>query len=99
MTFTAQSTASQNVSFLVGRDDTPVWIDSVYLFEGNTNIFRRDFDGGTVVVNATERVRTVDLGETFQRIKGTGQDPINNGQRLRSVTIDPWDAAILVRIP
>jgi hypothetical protein len=99
MTFTAQSTASQNVFFLVGRDDTPVWIDSVYLFEGNANIFRRDFDGGIVVVNATERARTVDLGETFQRIKGTGQDPINNGQRLRSVTIDPWDAAFLVRIP
>lgn len=99
MTFVAGTTKNHILSFDVGRDSTPVWIDSVHLFEGNADVFRRDFDGGIVVVNATDRERTVDLGETFQRIQGTGQDPINNGEKLRSVRISPWDAAILVRLP
>jgi hypothetical protein len=50
-----------------------------------------------VVVNATPSSRTVDLGGTFQRIRGTGQDPINDGASLTQVTLAPYDATILVR--
>lgn len=98
-TFVARKTANQLISFDVGRKSTPAWSDSVHLFEGNADVFRRDFEGGIVVVNATDRERTVELGETFQRIRGTGQDPINNGEKLSSVRIGPWDTAILVRLP
>ena len=95
-TFTAEKTANLPVAFGVGREKQPMWFDSVYLFEGNANVFRRDFENGTVIVNATPSVRTFNLGEDYQRISGT-QDPINNGAEVTNVTIDPWDAAILVR--
>ncbi len=98
-TFKPMRTGTQTVTFGVGRESTGIWFDSVYLFEGNANIFRRDFEGGIVVVNATDNPQTIDLGQVFQRIKGTGQDPVNDGARVRSVTIPAWDAAILVRIP
>jgi hypothetical protein len=69
----------------------------VYFFEGNANVFMREFEKGIVVVNATPTSRTVDLGGTFLRIRGTGQDPINDGSSVSRVTVAPYDAAILVR--
>lgn len=97
MTFRANRTGNARVQFNVGRESTRVWIDTVHLFQGNANILRRDFENGTVVVNATPTARTVALGATFQRILGT-QDPINDGSRLSSVRVAPYDAAILVRV-
>jgi hypothetical protein len=95
-TFKASSTKT-SLRFNVGHENTDLWIDSVYLFKGNADVFRRDFDNAVVIVNATPSSRTVDLGGTFQRIQGTGQDPINNGARITSVTVAPYDSAILVR--
>ncbi len=96
-TMTARSSGSFRPVFNLGRESTDVWFDEVYVFEGDPNVFRRDFENGIVVVNATPGTKTVNLGGTFQRIRGTGQDPINNGASLSSVTIPAWDAAILVR--
>ena len=96
-TFTAPSTGNYQLKFSVGRESTDVWIDEIYLFKGNADVFRRDFDNAVVVVNATPSARTVDLGGTFERILGTGQDPINNGATVKKVTIGPYDSAILVR--
>jgi hypothetical protein len=96
-TFTAPSSGSYAIRFNLGREDSEVWIDSVYLFEGNANIYRRDFEHAAVLVNATPTARTVELGGTFQRIRGTGQDAINDGATLSRVTIAPYDAAFLVR--
>jgi hypothetical protein len=98
MTFTASTTGTSNISFNVGREDIPLWLDDVYLFEGNANIFTREFQNGLVVVNATSKSRTVDLGTPYLRIKGT-QDPVNDGSKVTSVTIGPNDAAILVALP
>lgn len=98
MTFTASTTGTSNISFNVGREDIPLWLDDVYLFEGNANIFTREFQNGLVVVNATSKSKTVDLGTPYLRIKGT-QDPVNNGSTVTSVTIGPNDAAILVASP
>ncbi len=96
-TITAESSGTFRPIIELGREDTQFWIDEVYVFEGDPNVFRRDFENGIVVVNATPKYRTVGLGGTFQRIKGTGQDPVNNGQSLNAVTLPPFDAAILVR--
>ncbi len=97
VTFEAPRTGNYRLSFNVGKEDSVVWIDSVYLFRGNADVLRRDFDNATVVVNATPSRRTVDLGGTFRRIRGTGQDPINDGSTVRQVTIEPYDSAILIR--
>jgi hypothetical protein len=96
MTFTAPSTSSVRIKFNLGRENSEVWLDSVYLFEGNADVFRRDFDHAVVVVNATPTARTVELGGTFQRIQGT-QDPINNGAVVTAVTVAPYDSTVLVR--
>jgi hypothetical protein len=97
MTFTASSTGQSRISFNVGEENVPVWIDEVYLFEGNANVFRREFENGLVVVNATPTSRSVALGGQYFRIAGTGQDAINNGAAVSAVTIGAYDAAILVK--
>lgn len=97
MSFPAADSSSQKVSFYVGQESTTVNLDSVYLFKGNANVFRRDFDNGIVVTNGTPSSVTVNLGGTFQRISGKQDPSTNNGQSLSQVTIPAWDAAILVR--
>ncbi|MCI0559471.1 MAG: hypothetical protein MN733_13335, partial [Nitrososphaera sp.] len=97
MTFRATTSGNHRISFAVGRENTQVWIDDVYLFRGNANVFYRVFEHAVVVVNATPSSRTGALGGTFRRILGTGQDPINDGSSLTSITVAPYDAAILVR--
>lgn len=97
MTFTAEQTVDNRASFNVGRENSDVWIDTVHLFEGNANVFRRDFDRGIVIVNATPNSRTVQLNGTFQRIQGS-QDNVNNGAIISSVTLAPHDSALLLRL-
>ncbi|MCF7990321.1 MAG: carbohydrate binding domain-containing protein, partial [Thiohalocapsa sp.] len=96
-TFTANQTGVFRPRFNIGQEDTAFWLDALYLFEGNANMFWREFENGAVVVNATPSTETIDLGGEFLRIRGTGQDPVNDGERITSVTLPPWDAAILVR--
>ncbi len=96
-TMTATSSGSFRPIINLGRESSTVWIDDVHVFDGDPNLFRRDFDNGVVVVNATPKGRTVSLGESLQRIRGTGQDSINNGGTVNSVYLPPYDAAILVR--
>jgi len=96
-TFVAESTGNPAIRFNVGRESSDLSLDSIYVFEGNADVFRRDFDNAVVVVNATPAARMVDLGGTFQRILGTGQDPINDGATVTQVTLPPYDSIVLVR--
>lgn len=96
LTFEPGQTGSSRLRFNVGRESSEVFLDSVYLFEGNANVFRRDFDNGIVVVNATPSTRTVSLGGTFHRINGQ-QDSTNNGATISNVTLPPHESAILIR--
>lgn len=97
LTFRADRNVTVRPRLKVGREAPGFWLDSVYLFEGNADVFRRDFENAIVVVNATPSQRTVPLNGTFQRIRGTGQDPVNNGATVTQVTLPPYDAAVLVR--
>lgn len=97
MAFQAPATGNHKITFSVGRESTHINLDTVYLFKGNPNVFRRNFENGIVVINATSVSKNVDLGGTFQRINGFQDSTVNNGQKLSSLTLDPWDAAILVR--
>jgi hypothetical protein len=96
-TFQATKSGSQRVSFNLGRENTVVFLDTVHLFEGNANIFRRDFENGIAIVNATPSTKTVALGGTFQRILGTQDPSHNNGRTVSSVTLAKYDAILLVR--
>jgi hypothetical protein len=97
---TSPADAGNNtLTFYLGRESSDIWLDEIYLFKGNPDVFRRDFENGTVFVNATSVPRTVSTNGTFRRIKGT-QDPVNDGSSVGSqLTIPAYDSAILVRVP
>ena len=96
MPFKPNQSTNDFIRFNVGRESTQVWLDSVYVFAGNPNVFRRDFDNGISVTNATPTTKTINLGGTFKRIQGS-QDSVNNGATVSSVTLPAYDSALLVR--
>jgi hypothetical protein len=90
------NTSKATLQFRTGLVGGSVTIDSVGLYKGNADLYRRDFDKGIVVVNGTWSSQTVQLGGTFKKIAGN-QDPINNGATVNSVTLAPHDAIVLLR--
>lgn len=85
------------LNFGLGQTTGTVWIDDVKLQQGALDVWRRDFQHGIVLVNATNSPVTVPLGGTFRKINGTQVPTINNGATVTSVTIQPLDAIILLR--
>jgi hypothetical protein len=85
------------LEFRVGADVGDIVLDKVMLYQGASSLYRRDFENGIVIVNATWRTQTVDLEGTFRKIKGF-QDPVfNDGAEVSSVTLASHDAVILLR--
>lgn len=72
-------------------------IADVRLQEGDPNVWRRDFEHGTVLLNPTPRTETVQVGPGFRHIDGTQDPRINNGRAVSAVTLAPYDAALLVK--
>jgi len=61
------------------------------------SVYRREFEHGIVVVNATDAERRVTFDEEFERVRGT-QDPVtNDGSIISEITLPPFDGAILLR--
>ncbi|HEX5786628.1 MAG TPA: SdrD B-like domain-containing protein [Woeseiaceae bacterium] len=85
------------LKFVVGGDDSELWLDSVYLFRGDANVFKREFENGLAIANATAQSRTVDVGPGFRRIDGAQDRTVNNGNSVTSVTLAPHDGIVLVR--
>ncbi len=97
VTLNPTSTSSTRLKFIVGGENTELWFDSVYLFEGDANVFRRDFEHGVALSNATAQSRTIQVGSGLRRISGTQDPTVNNGARVTSVTLPPYDGIVLVR--
>jgi hypothetical protein len=97
MAFKQTATQNTRLTFQVGRENTQVWLDSVYVFEGNANVFRRDFDHGIALANATPTSRTLQLDGEFRKINGSLDPAINDGATVSSVTLGPYDGLLLVR--
>lgn len=98
MTFRSTETGNTRPRFNLGRENSQVHIDTVHFFEGNANIFRRDFNNGIVVINATPNRRTIPLNGTFRRIRGQQDSTFNNGAAVSNLTLGAYDSAILVRL-
>lgn len=60
-------------------------------------VWRRDFRNGTVLVNSTDQPKTVDLEGDFERIRGTQDPKVNNGEIVGTVTIPAKDGLVLLR--
>lgn len=60
-------------------------------------VWRRDFQHGIVLVNATDAAQSVTFREDFEKIHGVQDPKINNGSIVQEVTLAPQDGIILLR--
>ena len=97
LTLRPPQSGKTTLRFAVGMERDPVWIDSVYLFKGDANVFKREFDRGLAVANATPEPVTVVVGPGYRRIAGTQDPAVNSGDVVTEVTIPPYDGLLLVR--
>jgi hypothetical protein len=72
-----------------------VWVDDVSLRQGDSNVFRRDFEHGTVLINYASTAQTVILGQPFRRLTIPGS-PVFDGATIVRETVPPSDARILL---
>jgi hypothetical protein len=61
-----------------------------------TDIWRRDFQHGIVVVNSSASSATIDLGDTFRYIKGSQDVVANPGGTVSELVLPSFDARILL---
>jgi hypothetical protein len=95
----AQGTDDPTVLHLhVGTRTGNVWFDDVWLQAGGRDVWRRDYAGGTAIVNATATTHTIPLGETFRKIAGTQVPAVNDGSLVTEVTLPPRDGIVLLRL-
>jgi hypothetical protein len=62
-----------------------------------TNVYRRDFTNGTVLLNASGSTQTVNVGVGYHRIAGTQDTTQNSGAAVTSVTIAANDGILLTK--
>lgn len=75
-----------------------VWLDDVSLRQGDTRVFRRDFENGIALLNVTPEQQIVDLETTFYRLDIVTSD-VFDGAALTQETIAAADGRILLRSP
>jgi hypothetical protein len=83
--------------FLLGGETGVVWLDDVRLQAGSREVWRRDYERGVALVNATSSSQTVPLGGAFYKLLGTQAPEVNDGQWVTAVTLPPLDGIILLR--
>ena len=92
----AQASASARLAFYLGAAAGDVWFDDVHLQPGVTNLWRRDFQNGTVLVNPAGTPLTVDLGRPYRRIAGVVDAVVNDGLSGSMITVGGEDARFLL---
>ncbi len=82
-----------------------IFLDKVTLQQGDPNVWKREFEQGMVVVNATGQTQTAlalpsaGTGHSWSRINGTQDHTTNNGAGSQtSITIQPGDAVLFIRM-
>ncbi|MBI5711151.1 MAG: carbohydrate binding domain-containing protein [Candidatus Eisenbacteria bacterium] len=96
------ASGSAGLQFYLGLDAGSVWLDDAHFQPGATNLYRRDFTNGFVLVNPSDAALTVPLGVTAQKILGTADPATNDGSLVTQVTVPAADALFLLsqdRVP
>jgi hypothetical protein len=72
VTFTASASAPADarIQFHVGATTGTVWLDDVSLRPAGPDVWRRDYECGLVLLNASPSVQTIDVGPGFHRLNG-----------------------------
>jgi len=68
--FEANENAEARVQFLLGAWPARVWVRDVRLVERAPDVYRRDFENGTVLLNGTRQRQTIKLGPGYRRLRG-----------------------------
>ncbi len=89
--------SADSLIFNIGTSTGTLWIDDLKLQEGDRNVYRRDFEHGIALVNATAAPVTVNLNGSFRKIKGTQCPSVNDGSLVTAVTIPAKDGIVLLR--
>ncbi|MFQ5600395.1 MAG: carbohydrate binding domain-containing protein [Candidatus Krumholzibacteriia bacterium] len=95
--FTATGTGEAGLNMFMGRSGY-VWFDDIRIQRGDTNVFRRNFENGIVLLNYTNETQTISLGGRYRRLEVPGH-PEYDGAVVSEETLPPSDARILLRIP
>jgi hypothetical protein len=96
VTLVPQTSGSASVQFFLAETAGDVWIDDVHFQPGVTNVYRRDFQNGIVLVNPASQSMTVDLGRDYRKILGTLDPATNDGSTVTQTTVPPSDALFLI---
>lgn len=71
VTFEANETVTDSrIQFFLGDRTGTVWFDGVSLKVAPQQVWRREFSGGLVVMNATRQPVTVSIGDAYERFRG-----------------------------
>lgn len=60
-------------------------------------LWRRDFQNGVVLVNSSDRERTAELDGDFERLHGSQDPAVNNGEIADSISVPAEDGILLLR--
>ena len=74
-----------------------VWVDDLSLRQGDSNVFRRDFANGTVLLNYSSTTQMVELGGLYRRLEIPGS-AVFTGHIVRREAVGPSDAQILLYV-
>jgi len=86
------------LQFGVGQTTGVVWLDDVRLQKGSREVWRRDYDGGVALANATAGGQVVELDGTFRKLRGAQAPAVNDGSYVTQVTVPAHDGLILLRV-
>ncbi|MFN8589720.1 MAG: carbohydrate binding domain-containing protein [Candidatus Eisenbacteria bacterium] len=88
--------ANSSLEFFLGTQAGDVWFDDVHFQQGATNLWRRDFQHGCVLVNPADAALQVPMGAAWKRILGTVAPFVNDGSVAGTVTVAANDAIFLL---
>ena len=84
------------LQFFLAEATGDVWFDDVHFQAGVTNLYRRDFQNGIVLVNPASTAMTAPLERDFRKILGIRDLATNDGSTVTQVTVGASDALFLI---
>jgi hypothetical protein len=93
--FFASGTSTSGLNLFV-RDVGSVWLDDVSLRAGDSSVYRRDFENGTVLLNYTDTTHTLQLNASYRRLDIPGST-VFDGATVTEESVPAWDGRILLR--
>ncbi len=64
---------------------------------GDGWVWQREYEGGLVICNPTNREVTINLDRTYYLIKGNQVPEVNTGEAVNQITLKPRDGRILLK--